>query len=74
MFEAPRGSEPASGGARANAVSPAVVNTPIHEGFIPKEQVPAALRGFHCFHPISRVGRPEDVAETRTFLLSDKSF
>jgi NAD(P)-dependent dehydrogenase (short-subunit alcohol dehydrogenase family) len=65
--------ELASDGIRVNAVSPAVVNTPIYEGFIPKEQVPAALQGFNSFHPIGRVGRPEDVAETVAFLLSDKS-
>jgi NAD(P)-dependent dehydrogenase (short-subunit alcohol dehydrogenase family) len=73
MFEASRGGEPASDGARPNAVSPAVVNTSIYEGCISKQRVPAAVQGFHSFHPISRVGRPEDVAETRTFLLSDKS-
>jgi NAD(P)-dependent dehydrogenase (short-subunit alcohol dehydrogenase family) len=72
MFEASRGREPASDGARVNAVSPAVVNPPIYERCIPKKQVPAALQGFHSFHPISRVGCPEDVAETRIFLLSDK--
>jgi NAD(P)-dependent dehydrogenase (short-subunit alcohol dehydrogenase family) len=73
MFEASRGREPASDGARVNAVSPAVVNPPIYEGCIPKEQVPAALRGFHSFDPIGRVGRPQDIAETVAFLLSDKS-
>lgn len=56
-----------------NAVSPAVVETPIYEGFIPKEQVHAALEGFNQFHPIGRVGQPEDVAEAVTFLLSDKA-
>ncbi|WP_158997886.1 SDR family NAD(P)-dependent oxidoreductase [Pigmentibacter ruber] len=58
---------------RVNAVSPAVVQTPIYEGFIPKEQVHAALEGFNTFHPIGRVGRPSDVAEVVAFLLSDKS-
>ena len=65
--------ELASAGIRVNAVSPAVVNTPIFEGFIPKEQVNVVLQGFNGFHPIGRIGRPEDVAEAAAFLLSDKS-
>lgn len=58
---------------RVNAVSPAVVQTPIYEGFIPKADVHNALQGFNGFHPIGRVGTPQDVAEVITFLLSDKA-
>lgn len=58
---------------RVNAVSPAVVQTPIYEGFIPKAEVHDALRGFNSFHPIGRVGTPQDVAEVVVFLLSDKA-
>jgi NAD(P)-dependent dehydrogenase (short-subunit alcohol dehydrogenase family) len=58
---------------RVNAVSPAVVQTPIYEGFIPKEEVHTALQGFNGFHPIGRVGTPQDVAEAITFLLSEKA-
>src|SRR5258708_9086429 len=58
---------------RVNAVSPAVVHTPIFEGFIPKEEVGAVLQGFNGFHPIGRIGRPEEVAEAIIFLLSHKS-
>lgn len=58
---------------RVNAVSPAVVQTPIYEGFIPKDQLHDALQGFNGFHPIGRVGTPQDVAEAVTFLLSDKA-
>ena len=58
---------------RVNAVSPAVVETPIYEGFIPKEQVHSAMQGFNGFHPIGRVGTPLDVAEVIAFLLSDKA-
>ncbi|MCV2352615.1 SDR family oxidoreductase [Paucibacter sp. B2R-40] len=60
-------------GIRVNAVSPAVVQTPIYEGFIPKAEVHAALQGFNSFHPIGRVGTPRDVAEAVGFLLSDKA-
>ncbi len=65
--------ELASAGIRVNAVSPAVVRTPIFEGFIPKEQIDSVLQGFDGFHPIGRIGRPEEVAEVIAFLLSNKS-
>ncbi|BBH34072.1 NAD(P)-dependent dehydrogenase, short-chain alcohol dehydrogenase family [Pseudomonas sp. 43mfcvi1.1] len=58
---------------RVNAVSPAVVQTPIYEGFIPKAEVHSALQGFNSFHPIGRVGTPEEVAEVVAFLLSEKA-
>jgi len=58
---------------RVNAVSPAVVQTPIYEGFIPKDEVHTALQGFNSFHPIGRVGTPKDVADVVAFLLSDKA-
>ena len=58
---------------RVNAVSPAVVETPIYEGFIPKDEVHGALQGFNDFHPIGRVGTPEDVAAAIAFLLSQQA-
>jgi NAD(P)-dependent dehydrogenase (short-subunit alcohol dehydrogenase family) len=58
---------------RVNAVSPAVVQTPIYEGFIPKADVHSTLEGFNSFHPIGRVGTPTDVAEVIVFLLSEKA-
>jgi NAD(P)-dependent dehydrogenase (short-subunit alcohol dehydrogenase family) len=58
---------------RVNAVSPAVVQTPIYEGFIPRAEVHAALQGFNGFHPIGRIGTALDVAEVVAFLLSDKA-
>nr|WP_245894183.1 SDR family oxidoreductase [Chamaesiphon polymorphus] len=60
-------------GIRVNAVSPAVVETPIYEGFIPKEEVHEALQGFNAFHPIGRIGTPENVADAIVFLLSDRA-
>lgn len=59
---------------RVNAVSPAVVDTPVYHGvFGGKEEAAKALEGFHNFHPIGRNGNPEDIAEVILFLLSDKA-
>jgi NAD(P)-dependent dehydrogenase (short-subunit alcohol dehydrogenase family) len=55
---------------RVNAVAPAVVATPLYEGFIPKDQIERTLHGFDAFHPIGRVGTARDIASTVTFLLS----
>jgi len=58
---------------RVNAVAPAVVDTPLYEGFIPKEKVQETLHGFDAFHPLGRVGTARDVASTITFLLSPET-
>lgn len=58
---------------RVNAVSPAVVVTPIYGSFIEEGKIEETLQGFNAFHPIGRVGRPEDIAKTITFLLGDDS-
>ncbi|PXW37084.1 NAD(P)-dependent dehydrogenase (short-subunit alcohol dehydrogenase family) [Klebsiella oxytoca] len=62
-----------SSGIRVNAVSPAVVHTPIYEGFIAKEEVTMVMNSFDSFHPIGRVGTPENIAQTVAFLLSDST-
>ena len=58
---------------RVNAVSPAVVVTPIYSSFIEESKIEETLQGFNAFHPIGRVGRPEDIAKTISFLLGDDS-
>ncbi|MEM9077530.1 MAG: SDR family oxidoreductase [Bacteroidota bacterium] len=59
---------------RVNAVSPAVVETPVYESvFGGKQEASNALQNFHGFHPLGRNGRPEDVANIITFLLSDEA-
>lgn len=58
---------------RVNAVSPAVVVTPIYDAFIEEEKIEETLQGFNDFHPIGRVGRANDIAQTIHFLLTDKS-
>lgn len=58
---------------RVNAVSPAVVVTPIYGSFIEESKIEETLQGFNSFHPIGRVGKPEDIAKTISFLLSDEA-
>ena len=59
---------------RVNAVSPAVVDTPVYHGvFGGKEEAEKALVGFNNFHPIGRNGTAEDIANSILFLLSDKA-
>lgn len=59
---------------RVNAVSPAVVNTPVYHGvFGGEEAAKNALEDFHAFHPLGRNGTPEDVAASILFLLSDQA-
>lgn len=56
---------------RVNAVSPAVVKTPIYEAFIDPAKLDETLASFDGFHPIGRIGTPEDVAKAIVFLLGD---
>ena len=58
---------------RVNAVSPAVVETPIYAAFIEPGQVHAALQDFNGFHPLGRIGQPADVAGVILFLLSEQA-
>lgn len=59
---------------RVNAVSPAVVNTPVyHAVFGGKTEAEKALEGFNGFHPLGRTGSAEEIAESICFLLSEKA-
>ncbi|GBG36597.1 SDR family NAD(P)-dependent oxidoreductase [Mycobacterium montefiorense] len=58
---------------RVNAVAPAVVKTPLYEGFIPKDEIDATLDTFAPLHPLGRVGTPADVANAVMYLLSDEA-
>lgn len=59
---------------RVNAVSPAVVNTPVYHGvFGGKEEAEKALEGFNNFHPAGRNGTPADISNSILFLLSEKA-
>ncbi len=50
-----------------------MVETPIYEGFILKEDVHGTLQGFNSFHPTGHIGTPENVADAIASLLSDKA-
>jgi len=56
---------------RVNAIAPAVVATPLYEGFVPKDQLDATLASFNDFHPLGRVGTAKDIASAATYLLSE---
>ncbi|GAA4835461.1 SDR family NAD(P)-dependent oxidoreductase [Saccharopolyspora rosea] len=56
-------------GIRSNAVLPGVIDTDIMEGVV--ENGRAMLASFGDAHPIGRIGRPSEVAETVAFLVSD---
>lgn len=61
-------------GIRVNAVSPAVVVTPIYGAFIDPNEIEQTLTSaFDAFHPIGRVGRAAEVAKTVDYLLSDNA-
>ncbi|MEM7384245.1 MAG: SDR family oxidoreductase [Verrucomicrobiota bacterium] len=65
--------ELADDGIRVNAVSPAVVETPIYGAFIEPDEIHNTLQGFNDFHPIGRIGQPRDVGSVIDFLLSDEA-
>ncbi|CAN5371047.1 SDR family oxidoreductase [soil metagenome] len=58
---------------RVNAVSPAIVETPIYNAFIAKEKMRETLDSFNKFHPIGRIGTPTNIAEVICFLLSERA-
>ena len=58
---------------RVNAVSPAVVHTPIYGEFIDRDKIEETLAGFNGFHPIGRIGQVQDVVSVIDMLLSDET-
>ena len=62
-------------GVRALVVCPGVVDTPIHSQRVgaDPEKARAFLEQAGSFHPMGRVGTPEEVAELILFLASDAS-
>ncbi len=61
--------EGAQYGIRVNAVCPGLINTNLVKEIVTDEDIPHIVKEF----PISRLGRPEEVAELVLFLASEKS-
>lgn len=57
---------------RVNGICPGIVDTPLHAFHEDKEEYPRR-QGVHSAHPLGRMGKPEDIALTAAFLLSDAS-
>jgi len=59
---------------RVNCICPGVVETELFETLgISKEKIPERIKKWDAFHPIGRVGTPEEVAKGILFLASDDS-
>lgn len=55
---------------RVNAIAPSITETPLAEHLL---NTPEKKEGNAARHPLKRIGKPEDIAETACFLLSSKS-
>ena len=55
---------------RVNGVSPGVIDTPWWS-FLPEEQKASVFSDYAKKSPVGRVGKPEDIAQTISFLISN---
>jgi NAD(P)-dependent dehydrogenase (short-subunit alcohol dehydrogenase family) len=55
---------------RVNAIAPGMIETPMLD---PIKQDPKAMEGILARVPLSRMGKPEEIADLVVFLASDKS-
>jgi NAD(P)-dependent dehydrogenase (short-subunit alcohol dehydrogenase family) len=58
---------------RVNAISPALVKSTIFESFIDPKDINETLATFDGFHPIGRIGQPQDIASVVNILLSEET-
>ena len=60
----------ASSQIRVNCIAPGLVNTPLSAKITGN---PAAVKASLAFHPLNRIGEPDDIAGLASWLLSDQS-
>lgn len=61
-------------GIRVNTISPGFMDTPLLQRWLDSEPDPAAsLARVNGYHPLGRIGRPEDIGNLVTFLAADVS-
>jgi NAD(P)-dependent dehydrogenase (short-subunit alcohol dehydrogenase family) len=61
-------------GIRVNTVSPGFMDTPLLDSWLATEADPAAtMARINGYHPLGRIGRPQDVGNLVTFLAGDES-
>jgi NAD(P)-dependent dehydrogenase (short-subunit alcohol dehydrogenase family) len=59
-------------GIRVNAICPGTIVTPLVEGLFEQTDDPKATEElFKTFHPIGRLGRPDEIAHSVLFLCDD---
>lgn len=61
-------------GIRVNTISPGFMQTPLLDSWLATEADPAAtMERINGYHPLGRIGRPEDIGNLVTFLVGDES-
>jgi len=61
-------------GIRVNTISPGFMDTPLLDRWLASEPDPAAtMARVNGYHPLGRIGRPEDIGNLATFLAGDVS-
>ena len=61
-------------GIRVNTISPGFMETPLLDRWLAQEPDPAAsMQRVNGYHPLGRIGRPEDIGNLVTFLAGEQS-
>ena len=66
----------AKSGIRCNCVCPGRVHTPFVDGYLKKNypgQEEAMFKKLAAYHPLNRMGKPEEIAHLILFLASDEA-